>query len=97
MSAGPTLALVLGMTSLFCTAMSQILVLVVAVESMAAAHVHLSILYVAFNSMALGPRRRQTETIREMAAQLRRAVNCGFKQEVTAWQSSRDQLRHGES
>ncbi len=50
MSAGSISGLVLGTTLLFCTAMNQLLMLVVAAKSMAAAHVNLSILDVAFNN-----------------------------------------------
>ncbi len=83
MSTGSILGLVLGTTLLFCTSMNQLLVLVVAAKSVAAARVDLSVLDAAFDSVAMVPRRKPMTTIGETAAQSRTAGNNGFKQEVT--------------
>jgi hypothetical protein len=69
MSYGFILGLVLCTTLLFFAAMNQLFVLVMAAKSMAAVHVNLSVLNVALDSVAMvGPSRRPTATIGEMAA-----------------------------
>jgi hypothetical protein len=70
-----TLQDILGTKSLFSTPMNQLLVLVMAAKSMVDAHVNLSILDAALDSVAIG-RLRQSEM---MAAQMRTAGNSGFK------------------
>jgi hypothetical protein len=68
MSAGSIAGMVLGTVLLFYTTTNQLLVIVMAAKSMTAAHIDLSVLDAAFDSVAVGPRRSPTVTIRETAA-----------------------------